>query len=164
MCQWFVTEFLDINSEILAQMTGWSERSSNHVFNHFLTPLLSKWLVGFLSRHVRSWNLIFWFEPNPRSRTQDSELLLPLISVFALFSKLFLQSVQHWRKSEEIQCVDGGLLLFEYNYVNCSRSDQSVSQIWQIILQFTVRTSGGEKSSSSVLQNYPDGHQFSIIF
>ena len=46
MCQWFVTEFLDINSEILAQMTGWSEASSNHVFNHFLTPLLSKWLVG----------------------------------------------------------------------------------------------------------------------
>ena len=46
MCQWFVTEFLDINSEILAQMTGGSEASSNHVFNHFLTPLLSKWSVG----------------------------------------------------------------------------------------------------------------------
>ena len=140
MCQWFVTEFLDINSEILAQMTGWSERSSNHVFNHFLTPLLSKWLVGFLSRHVRSWNLIFWFEPNPRSRTQDSELLLPLISVFALFSKLFLQSVQHWKKIWGNTMCGWWVaeLLFEYNYVNRSRYEPSVREIWQIILHPTL--------------------------
>ena len=39
MCQWFVTEFLDINTEILAQMTGLKAVSSNHVFNHFLTLL-----------------------------------------------------------------------------------------------------------------------------
>ena len=65
MCQWFVTEFLDINSEILAEMTGWSGPSSNHVFNHFLTPLLfspNGWWEFFVQpavRHVRSWNLIF---------------------------------------------------------------------------------------------------------
>ena len=58
MCQWFVTKFLDINTEILAPMTGEKAVSSNHVFNHFLTPLLSYWWE-FLSR--LSSDFIFWF-------------------------------------------------------------------------------------------------------
>ena len=62
MCQWFVTEFLDINSEILAQMTGLKVVSSNHVFNHFLTLLQ---MVGLFVQAQAQTSYFGCFSPIP---------------------------------------------------------------------------------------------------